>query len=910
MRVPSLRSLSVVGSPSPRRRGIPVMVLLSLWLLVESSSCFMMDGASSALRLPLPGRGRVRVRARGHGSSLFKDAPAATPFKRSMERPMEAVGATMGEASEGPRRAGFNKVFRVPTLLRLRAALARLSRGLSRKVAVLTVCAHLLFASIGGFAQGEVNEHSMRKNSQQNQINTSSNQSIKSIKSIKSKVALYSGGRSALNNMNTMAMAHAPCAIAFGAPSSSSSSSSLDAPGDTIASALSDLKASLAGTKIDTLALLLSTALVPPMCKMAGASPILGYLLAGTLMGPNCFGLISGVHNTETLADLGIVFFLFEMGIELSTDRLLSMKKDVFGLGLSQFFTTATVFGLLFKRFTGLQNNAIVTLAGGLALSSSAFVLQLLKEENELGTRFGKASFGVLLFQDLAVVPLLVAIPLLAGGGSGMAKALTSAVVKAIMAFGGIAFVGRFILNRFFNIVAGAKNQEAFLGVTLLTVLGMSFLTEGLGLSNTLGAFLAGVLLSETKYRYQIEADVAPFRGVLLGLFFLTVGFEIDMRLLVSKFGLISGMVAGIIAAKAVVTTALSMLFGLSLANSLQTGFLLSQGGEFAFVAFGLAKSLGIIDLKTSKLFLTSVAITMAFTPALASLSARFAKQLEEQTGFDHYLGQDKEAKEIKKSEDFVVVVGYGIVGKIVCDLLDRTFQRFIGLEVDPRKAIQARNRGLPVFYGDSTRSEVCEAFNVGKAKAVVITISDKSETNRCVLTLRRQFPDLKIFARAINDEHKKRLTGVLDVTAMVPIVPEETILLTLPFGGAVLKSLGTPEEEVQAILEAKRKDILGSSPVLPDEEEGSGDEEEAEVAMMEEGEEEDNDEEGKGGGDDENNASHDVFGSGSATAAVLKSATIAIEGNATLAPEGGGTVGLTPKEDEEGVFTNAKRGM
>ncbi|GMH61225.1 hypothetical protein TrRE_jg7946 [Triparma retinervis] len=575
-------------------------------------------------------------------------------------------------------------------------------------------------------------------------------------------------------------------------------------------SALDDLNTFMEGTKKDTMVILTATAAIPTLAKKLGASPVLGYLLAGTLIGPNCIGLISSVHNTEILAELGIVFFLFEMGIELSTDRLRSMKKDVFGLGGAQFGITSLTFALLFKRFTKLQNNAIVTLSGGLALSSSAF-------KSNLGTRFGKASFGVLLFQDLAVVPLLVAIPLLAGGASGMASALTSAVIKASMALSGIAFFGRWVLNPVFNGVASAKNREAFLGVTLLTVLSMSFLTEGLGLSNTLGAFLAGVLLSETKYRYQIEADVAPFRGVLLGLFFLTVGFEIDIILLLSKFKLIAGMVAGIVAVKAGIIMALACLFGLSPANGVQTGFLLSQGGEFAFVAFGLAKSLGILDQATTKVFLTSVALTMAATPIMATASERVAQRLEEQTGADHYLGEDQEAKEIKGSDDFVVVVGYGVVGKIVCDLLDMKFQRFIGIELDPKKAIQARNRGLPVFYGDSTRSETCQAFNVGAAKAVVITLADATATNRCVITLRREFPDIMIFARAVNEEHRRRLTNVLDVKAMVPILPEETELLTLPFGGEVLKAVGADEEEVKGILEGFRKGIMGRREVEDD---------------------------------------------------------------------------------------------
>ncbi len=590
--------------------------------------------------------------------------------------------------------------------------------------------------------------------------------------------------------------------------SSGDTTQMMEKTGKTFSQALQDLQDYMAGPKSDTLLLLLATSLITPVCKRMGVSTILGFLAAGMALGPNALGLISGIHTTETLAELGIVFFLFEMGIELSVERLMSMKKDVFGLGLSQFGLTAIAIALA-GRFWNLPANALVVLGGGLALSSSAFVLQLLKDNNQLATRFGKASFGVLLFQDLAVVPLLVVTPILAGGGQGLASALGSAFVKAFMALTSIAFAGRVILNPLFKLVAQSNSQEAFLGVVLLTVLSMSFMTEGLGLSNTLGAFLAGVLLSETKYRYQIEADIAPFRGILLGLFFVTVGFEIDFNLIASNLPLVSSLVAGILFIKTTVLTLLSRAFGLSLSTSLQTGLILSQGGEFAFVAFGLARSLGILDPATTKLMLTSVALTMAVTPSLASLGGKVAKKLEEDSDFTHYLGQDSDANEIKESDNFVVVVGYGQVGRLVCNLLDKKLYKYVGLEINPNKAIQARNQGLPVFYGDIGRPEVAEAFGVEKANAIIVTISDRDLTNRAVISLRRQFPDKKIFARATNADHAERLQKNLDVIAMVPVVPEDSILLTLPFGGAVLRSLGAAQEEVNAILERTRKEVL-----------------------------------------------------------------------------------------------------
>lgn len=579
----------------------------------------------------------------------------------------------------------------------------------------------------------------------------------------------------------------------------------------TLRSAIEDLFTFMTGPKSDTLLLLLATALITPVCKLMGTSPILGFLGAGMILGPNGLGLISGIHTTETLAELGIVFFLFEMGIELSVERLMSMKRDVFGLGLLQFSTTALAVAAVGAAFTNLSGAALIVLGGGLALSSSAFVLQILKDKKQLATRFGKASFGVLLFQDLAVVPLLVVTPILAGGGKGLAGALGTALVKAVLALGSIAFAGRTFLNPMFKLVAQANSQEAFLGVILLTVLSMSFLTEGLGLSNTLGAFLAGVLLSETKYRYQIEADIAPFRGILLGLFFVTVGFEIDLQLIATNFPLIMSLVFGIIGLKATITALLSLAFKISLANAQQTGLILSQGGEFAFVAFGLARSLGILDPYTTKVLLTSISLTMALTPALTGLGSKLAKKLEEESDFSHYLGQDQDAKEIQESEDFVLVVGYGLVGKLVCDLLDRKFIKYVGVEINPNKAIEARNAGLPVFYGDIGKREVAEAFDVGKAKAVIVTIASQPEINRAVISLRREYPNLRIFARAVDAKHANRLQTKLDVIAMVPILPEDNVMLTLPFAGAVLKSLGAPPEEVNAMLETKRKELLSS---------------------------------------------------------------------------------------------------
>jgi len=395
-------------------------------------------------------------------------------------------------------------------------------------------------------------------------------------------------------------------------------------------SALKGLASYMKGPKADTMLLLLTTALNTPLCKMVGTSPILGYIFLGLLFGPNGLSLVKDIHTTEMMADFGIVFFLFEMGIHLDFKTLMSMRRDVFGLGGSQFLITAAFVAAICKFGFGLSTAAQIVLGGGLALSSSAFVLQLLKDKDQMSTTFGRSSFGVLLLQDLAVVPLLVVTPILAGGGGGLIDALGSAGLKATIALSAIAFVGKFLLNPFFDAVAKTKSQEAFVGAILSTVLGMSFLTEGLGLSNTLGAFLAGILLSETKHRHQIETEIAPFRGILVGLFFFSVGFEIDLQLIGARPGLIAAIVLGIAALKAAIASTLGLLFGLEKGTALRLGLILSQGGEFAFVAFRLARSCGIFSDELTKMMLTSVSLTMGLTPFLDDVGAKMAIDLDE----------------------------------------------------------------------------------------------------------------------------------------------------------------------------------------------------------------------------------------------------------------------------------------
>jgi CPA2 family monovalent cation:H+ antiporter-2 len=568
-----------------------------------------------------------------------------------------------------------------------------------------------------------------------------------------------------------------------------------------------DFGRQVGGGRRDFLLIMLASALITPLSKRVGLSPILGFLAMGTLIGPNFLGMVSDVHAIELVGEAGIIFFLFEMGLELSIERLKGLRRDVLGLGLFQFVLTG--FGVAaVASAAGMTGPSLFVIGGGLALSSSAFVLQLLKERDDMGTRYGKASFGILLLQDLAVVPLLVTIPLLTGGGS-ISQALVAALAKTIFAASLIVILGKTVLERTFQFVSDSKSQEAFLAVIIVTVMGMSTLTEGLGLSNTLGAFLAGVVVSETKYKYTVEAEVAPFRALLLGCFFTTVGFEIDLALVLYNLPLVASLVLGLLSLKAAAVTLICLINGLSLANAQQTGLLLSQGGEFAFVAFGMAERLGILQPALTKLLLTTVALSMATTPYLSEYSAWLADLIEDKMGYSHFVGLDRETKDLQLASDFVLVIGYGRIGQLICALLDKKFIKYVVFEMDQAKATIARKKGLPVFFVDGSKAEILRRFNIVKAKAIISTISDTTEANRSVISIRKELPEIAIIARAKDEMHKKRLQGTLNVKALIPILPEESILYSLPFGGAVLEELGMPSDEVSQLLQEKRITFL-----------------------------------------------------------------------------------------------------
>ena len=527
------------------------------------------------------------------------------------------------------------------------------------------------------------------------------------------------------------------------------------------------------------------------------ASPVLGYLAAGVLVGPHALGLVRGLEETRALAELGVVFLLFTIGLEMSLERIARMRALVFGLGGLQVGVTAVaVWGI--ARAVGIDGGAAVVLGGGLALSSTAVVMQILAERREVGTRHGRVALAVLLFQDLAVVPLLALVPLLGGGGGEMGRALGVALLKALAALGIILLAGRLLLRPLLRVVAEGRTTEVFTGTVLLVVLGVGWATEQAGLSMALGAFLAGLLIAETEYRHQFEGDIEPFRGLLLALFFVTVGMGIDPALVVREAPAVLALVAGLLALKAGVLFALGRAFGLPAGLAARTGLMLAQGGEFAFVLFALAGDSGALDEATRQMAGVAVAVSMALTPLLVAAGGRAERRLS--AGAGDSLAQM--AAETAELEGHVLVGGFGRVGQTLGRVLDSAGVRWVAVDLEPGRVEAARARGLPVLYGDASRIEVLRAAGVSRAAAAVVTLDNPHGAERAVGALRHALPGLPVVVRSRDAAHSRALERA-GAAAVVPEVVEGSLHL----GGTVLALLGSNPREVDTVLDSFRAD-------------------------------------------------------------------------------------------------------
>jgi glutathione-regulated potassium-efflux system ancillary protein KefC/glutathione-regulated potassium-efflux system protein KefB len=526
--------------------------------------------------------------------------------------------------------------------------------------------------------------------------------------------------------------------------------------------------------------------------RLLKLSSILGYVAAGMVIGPWGFRLVKDVPSVMSFSEFGIVLLLFIIGLELQPTRLWVMRRIVFGMGSAQVILCALLLGLT-GWLLGLQLASALLVGFGLSLSSTPLVLQLLAERAQLKSSHGRAAFGILLFQDLAVLPVLAALPLIAplgptGDGHGV---LTLA--KLLGAMAGIVIGGRLLLRPALRVVARVRVTEVFTAAALLTVIAVAILAREVGLSMSLGAFLAGVLLADSEFRHELEADLEPFKGLLLGLFFVAVGMAANLGLLLSMPLRVLTVTGGFLAIKLIATTLLGKASGQSTASSWRLGFTLPAGGEFAFVLFTLAARERIIGDELADLLVLSVTLSMMIGPLLLILYDAFHSRFDTEPArpFD----------DIDGAESRVIIAGFGRFGQIVARVLTARRIKFTALDSNQTHVDFVRKFGNKIYYGDATRLDLLRAAGAETALIFVLAIDDVDASVRTAQIVKEQFPKLKIFARARNRQHAFALKD-----AGVRYLIRETYVSSLEMATAVLETLGEPTATAKALVRKFRQ--------------------------------------------------------------------------------------------------------
>lgn len=557
----------------------------------------------------------------------------------------------------------------------------------------------------------------------------------------------------------------------------------------------------------DALVVLAAGGVVVPFAHRFGINPVLGYLLAGAVLGPLGLGsfineapilywfTIVDAKNVDGIADLGVVFLLFLIGLELSYARLMSMRRLVFGLGGAQILISAAAIAIAL-RLAGQMAPVAIVLGACLALSSTAIVLEIFARQSRLATSAGTASFSILLAQDLAVVPILIFISILGvdQGGSILRSAL-QAVAEAIAGLTIIVLIGRVILRPLFRQVTRTQSNELFIAAILFVIVGTGLVAALANISMALGAFVVGLLLADTEYRYVIESTIEPIKGLLLGVFFFSVGMSIDVREFWREPLLLPAAIAGLILLKGAIMTGLARLFGLSRPAAVEIGFLMAPAGEFAFVGVALAAHLGVLGRESASFTLTATAATMALIPLLAEAARVITAALDEPLETDPELLVRPEPK-----EKHTIVVGYGRVGKVVGAMLKHHGLAYTATDNDTLTVTEDRRRGDAVYFGDAADLAFLKACGLMEASAIVVTIHTRPAIDRIVAQVRKLRPDIPVFSRALDGDHAKHLYGI-GVTNAVP----ETVEASLQLSEATLVGLGVVPGKVIASIHEQR---------------------------------------------------------------------------------------------------------
>lgn len=559
----------------------------------------------------------------------------------------------------------------------------------------------------------------------------------------------------------------------------------------------------------ETLLFLALAGIFIPLLQRLRVNQVLGFLAVGVLFGPYGFGLWVGDHawlgyvafmrveQVSGLAELGVMFLMFMIGLELSTERLWSLRRWVFGAGTAQVVVTATLIGGALWLL-GLTPEAATVLGCVLSLSSTAVVMQLLNDQRALPSPLGQAGFSILMLQDLAVVPLFILIGVLAGGDSDdLLSLLGFTLAKSAGAIILIYLLGRRVIRPLFRFFVRKRQPDVFMALTLLSTLGIAALTAAAGLSMALGALLAGLLLAETEFRHEVEVTIEPFKGLLMGLFFMSVGMQIDVREVLLQPGLVLCAVLALFALKTLVTAAIFRIGGFHWGRALEGGVLLGQGGEFAFIVVGYALSTRLISVPVAHLTMLVVGLSLFATPALAKAGHDFGHWWERRR---HEQIADLDDGAAPPPDSRIVIAGFGRIGQLVAKILTEQGVSYVALENDARLVTQLNPLGFPVFFGDASRAELLHKVNAGNAVAVVLTMDHPGSVLHAVKSIRREYPLLPVYARARDEQHALALMRA-GATLVVPEALESGLQLL----ATVLRTLGFAEARAFELVDDER---------------------------------------------------------------------------------------------------------
>ena len=568
----------------------------------------------------------------------------------------------------------------------------------------------------------------------------------------------------------------------------------------------------------ETILLLGGAVVAAPIFKKLGLGTVLGYLAAGIVIGPVFHGITDG-EQILAVAELGVVFLLFIIGLELKPSRLWQMRRDIFGLGTAQVVVTGLALTALAWFSEVLDWRGSIVAGFGLALSSTAFAMQILEGDGDVNTRYGQRSFSMLLFQDLAIVPLLALITVLDGGGKGSPAPLTDFAV-AVGAVAAMVVMGRYLLTPLFQVIARTGAREAMIAAALFVVMGSASLMQLAGLSMAMGAFLSGVMLAESSYRHELEADIEPFRGVLLAIFFIAVGLSLQLDVLADNVLFVIVAVPIIMAVKAIIIYGLCRISGSPHDDAIRIAFLLPQGGEFGFVLFTAAATVGLMSASTASLLVAIVTLSMALTPIGAALAKRLLSGDEHEELDEDFEGAGAD----------VLMVGFSRFGQIAAQILLAGGRSVTVIDFSADRIRQASSFGFRIYFGDGTRKDVLRSAGIDRAKIVLVCTQKKEVTDKVVELVQADYPHTRLYVRSYDRIHSIELRN-----KGVDYELRETLESGLLFGRRTLEALGVPEVDAYEIGEDIRKrdearlvlqvteglqagrDMLFSQPVKPE---------------------------------------------------------------------------------------------